>query len=89
MSNTQFILDSLGLNTIDIHIVDVDHPQPIIVRNEVTAKRMEDDFLRALSCEHELNMLIAQQELDMADEQDLLDESMGLLTDWRAMYAVC
>lgn len=52
-------------------------------------KRMEEDFLRALNADHELNMLIAMQEIDAADDQDALDECLVLYEDWRGVSAVC
>lgn len=60
----------------------------IAIANPETT-RMQNDFRRALNADHELNMLIAMQEIDAADEQDALDECITLYEDWRGISAVC
>lgn len=50
---------------------------------------MKNDFMRALNADHELNMLIAMQEIDAAEQQDLLDDCMVLYEDWRGISAAC
>lgn len=52
-------------------------------------KCMKSDFMRALNADHELNMLIAMQEIDAANDQDALDECLVLYEDWRGVSAVC